>query len=245
VVTQTSYSASAGATFELAVKLRGDAANVYSIAGTVYGALTMPPAYQSPKSSNVGAPASLYNQPNDSYLTVGLKDNGKKQISTKGIAFSTWGKNTALHSDNGAVFWMSPRSGPKAGVKPIIVAQVTVKVPCSRGWSASMGVTGYRMNGQGWRNNNVVFAWKKFETASCPGDISGLAGKMDPDGKVNVEDLLSILANFGCKAKAGGNTSCNKADIAAGKNNSSQNKVDVEDLLLVLARFGVKDAQCP
>jgi len=243
VVTQTGYSVSAGATFELALKLRGDARSVYAIAGTSLGPLVMPPAYQSSKSSNVGAPAAVFNQPNDSYLTVGLKDNGKKLITAKGISFNRWNAKTQLHADSGAVFWMNPKAAPKRSNKPVLVAQVTVKVPCSKRWSAMMGVTGYRNNGKAWRNNNVVFAWNKFTmTKKCPGDIS-MAGKMVPDGKVNVEDLLSVLANFGCNARPGGNTNCNKANVMA--KGGSKNRVDVEDLLLVLSRFGVKDAKCP
>jgi hypothetical protein len=66
---------------------------------------------------------------------------------------------------------------------------------------------------------------------------------MVPDGRVNVEDLLSVLANFGCNARTGGNTNCNKANVSV--KGGSKNTVDVEDLLLVLSRFGVKDAQCP
>jgi len=243
VVTQTSYSASAGATFELALKLQRDARSVYAIAGTALGPLIMPPAYQSSKSSNIGAPAVVFKQPNDSYLTVGLKNNGKKLIASKGIAFNKWNAKSQLHATSGAVFWMNPKAAPKKSNKPVLVAQVTVKVPCSKRWSATMGVTGYRNNGKAFRNDNVVFAWNKFKmTKVCPGDISA-AGKMVPDGKVNVEDLLSVLANFGCTARPGGNTNCNKANVMA--KGGSANKVDVEDLLLVLSRFGVKDAQCP
>jgi hypothetical protein len=172
VVTQTAYGKN-GATFQLAVKLKGQAASLYSIHGTARGDLSMPPAYQSSKSPLVGAPNPLYKQGDDSYLTVGLPYVNKKQIAA--TAMPKWTANVALHTSNSAVFWMNPKSGPKAG-KPIVVAQVTVKVPCTKLWAAEMGLSGYLRNGKQWRDDKVAFVWSKFKagckappaTKNCP-----------------------------------------------------------------------------
>jgi len=94
-------------------------------------------------------------------------------------------------------------------------------------------VTGCKKGGVGDKNAHD-YCFNPVTKKRCAGDISG-PGKMAPDGKVNVEDLLSVLANFGCSARPGGNTACNKADVAKG---SSANKVDVEDILAVLANYG-------
>lgn len=64
----------------------------------------------------------------------------------------------------------------------------------------------------------------------CPSDISG--GKPHgKDGQVNVEDLISILGDYGTTQK--------RYDIVP------NGKVDVEDVLLVLKNFGRTDCDKP
>jgi hypothetical protein len=64
---------------------------------------------------------------------------------------------------------------------------------------------------------------------ACTADITG-AKSGPPDGKVDVEDLLTLLAAFG-QTGAG-----LKADIVRAK--GSKNVVNIEDLLALLAQFG-------
>jgi hypothetical protein len=229
IVTQTAYGTN-GATFQLAVKLKGQAANLYSIHGTDRGPLSMPPAYQSSKSPAIGAPNPIFNQGDDSFLTVGLSFVNKKQIAATSIP--TWTANLGLRTSNSALFWMNPRSGPKAG-KPIVVAQVTVKVPCSKLWSAQMGASGFKRNGQVWRDDKIVFAWSKFKVKTsgkkCPADVEYKKGP----GVVNVEDLLVILSAFGSKCPS--QVSC-EVDIETKR---SPGEITVEDLLAVLSAFGM------
>jgi uncharacterized protein YbaA (DUF1428 family) len=227
-VTQTGFGSN-GATFELTATLKGAARNLYSVHGTETGALILPPAYQSSKSPAVGGPNPLYRQGDDSYITVGLKNVDKKQIvSTPN--FPAWSSRRGVESNNAAIFWMNPSAGPRKG-KPIVVAQITVPVPCSKSWSAVMGLTGYLNNGKAWRDDSVVFAWSKFKTSGkkCPADVEYKKGP----GVVNVEDLLVILSAFGSKCPS--QVSC-EVDIETKR---SPGEITVEDLLAVLSAFGM------
>ena len=126
---------------------------------------------------------------------------------------------------------MNPKAGPTAG-KKILVAQVTIAVPCSKLWSATMGLTGYLRNGKAWRDDKVVFAWSKFKSSGkkCPADVEYKRGP----GKVNVEDLLVVLAAFDKRCPQ--EVSC-EVDVETKR---SKGKITVEDLLAVLAAFGQK-----
>jgi hypothetical protein len=227
-VTQTGFGSN-GATFELTATLKGAARNLYSIHGTDTGALILPPAYQSPKSPAVGGPNPLYRQGDDSYITVGLKNVDKKQIAST-PNFPAWNSRRGVESNNAAIFWMNPSAGPRKG-KPIVVAQITVPVPCSKSWSAVMGLTGYLNNGKAWRDDSVVFAWSKFTMSGkkCPADVEYKKGP----GVVNVEDLLVILSAFGSKCPS--QVSC-EVDIETKR---SPGEITVEDLLAVLSAFGM------
>jgi len=71
----------------------------------------------------------------------------------------------------------------------------------------------------------------------CVGDI---VQKSTSKGRVDVEDLLGLLAQFGNTCKVGANDQCNAADIST--RSASKGKIDVEDLLALLAVFGQKCA---
>jgi hypothetical protein len=228
VVTQTSFGSN-GATFQLSVGLKGDARNLYSVHGSSFGPLTLPPAYQSSKSPLIGGPNPLYGQKDDSFVTVGLPFVDKKQISAT-PNMPKWTSKAGFKSNNAAFFWMNPKNGPTTG--KILVAQVTIAVPCTKLWSVTMGLTGYLKNGKVWRDDKVVFAWSKFKASMkrCPADVEFKRGP----GKVNVEDLLVILAAFGKKCPQ--QVSC-EVDVETKR---SKGEINVEDLLAVLAAFGQK-----
>merc|ERR1712072_1609455 len=228
VVTQTSFGSN-GATFQLSVGLKGAARNLYSVHGSELGPLTLPPAYQSSKSPLIGGPNPLYGQKDDSFVTVGLPFVDKKQISAT-PNMPKWTSKAGFKSNNAAFFWMNPKNGPTTG--KILVAQVTIAVPCTKLWSVTMGLTGYLKNGKVWRDDKVVFAWSKFKASMkrCPADVEFKRGP----GKVNVEDLLVILAAFGKKCPQ--QVSC-EVDVETKR---SKGEINVEDLLAVLAAFGQK-----
>jgi len=231
VITQTGFGSN-GATFQLSVNLKGNARNLYSVHGSTFGPLTLPPAYQSSKSPLIAGPSSIFNQPDDSFVTVGLTVNDKKQISaTPGMGMNKWTSKAGFSSPNAAFFWMNPKAGPKAG-KKILVAQVTVAVPCTKLWSVEMGLTGFQKNGKVWRDDKIVFAWSKFKSSGkkCPADVEYKRGP----GKVNVEDLLVVLAAFDKRCPQ--QVSC-EVDVETKR---SKGKITVEDLLAVLAAFGQK-----
>eukprot|EP01047_Picozoa_sp_COSAG01_P029036 COSAG01_NODE_1977_length_8749_cov_2.820809_2_plen_118_part_00 len=64
----------------------------------------------------------------------------------------------------------------------------------------------------------------------CTADITG-AKSGPPDGRVDIEDLLALLAAFGQTGPR-----ALKADIVQTK--GSKNVVNIEDLLALLAQFG-------
>jgi hypothetical protein len=230
VITQTGFGAN-GATFQLSVKLKGGAANVYGLHGTGDGPLILPPAYQSKKNSLIGAPDRLYKQDDDSFLTIGPKYVGKQISSTPN--FPVWTARRGVYDKNSAIFWMNPRNGPKRSKNAILVAQVTVPVPCSKSWSAAMGFTGYK-NGmkQTWRDDDIVFQWSKFKSSGkrCNADVEYKKGP----GVINVEDLLVILSAFNKKCPQ--EVSC-EVDIESKR---SKGVITVEDLLVILSAFGSK-----
>ena len=45
-----------------------------------------------------------------------------------GLDFAKWNEKTALSTTNGALFWMSPPSGPATRNKDIVVAYLTVPI---------------------------------------------------------------------------------------------------------------------
>ena len=73
------------------------------------------------------------------------------------------------------------------------------------------------------------------ENMACQADITGLAGT--PDGIVNVEDMLVVLANFKCYTLADADQ-CDGADLS-GENDSPDGMVNVLDILFVLKVFRV------
>eukprot|EP01047_Picozoa_sp_COSAG01_P041031 COSAG01_NODE_3494_length_6009_cov_20.673435_1_plen_1632_part_10 len=226
-VLQTGYS-TYGATFRLYGKLKNGATSLYTIVGTKSGALTMPPAFQSPKGSvNFGGADpdywKMFKQPAtqfDSWITVGLEYDSKKQTSaTAGFPFSTWGASKGMSCDNCAVVWMSPDAAPK-GNTPMLVAQLTLAVPCTQGWSATMGMAGKMKDGTTWRNDNIGWAWSKSSTTP-PKGCDGIAnsGKIkDSCGKCGGDG--SSCAPKDCAGVPGGSAKKDVCGVCKGNGKS-------------------------
>ena len=128
-VVQVGTSAS-GTTVQLTTTLSGTQANVYAVAGTVDGDLTLPPAFQvaAPFGTHIGGvnPAFFAAMPTseyDSWLTVGPTDGtAGSAISSIGVDLDSWSDTVGVSSNNGAVFWMNPSDGPSGTVT---IAQIT------------------------------------------------------------------------------------------------------------------------
>ena len=67
---------------------------------------------------------------------------------------------SGISADNSAVFLVDPTKGPGGKV---LVAQITVKTPCSKGWTAKMGLTGKTTKDVEWRDY-VTFGWTTGST---------------------------------------------------------------------------------
>ena len=156
-------------TYQLAVTLSGDAANVYTTYGTAISPMTLPAAYQcaTPFGGNTGGTnaafwaiannAALGYAQFDSWLTVGITDgDATGQLGNIGIDFTAWTGDAGISVDDGAVFWMSPDDGPAAGTDAV-VAQLTVTAGSAG--TASMGMQGRSVAGDDWQADNIAFTY--------------------------------------------------------------------------------------
>ena len=165
-------------TYEVSAKLKADAANVYSLVGTKYGHLLVPPAYNlgSPFGVNIGGinsaifeyfPKARY----DSWLTVGTGlDKHPDVLAAVGMgdAFKNWDANTGIDVTDGGLFWLDPSSST-ATVKngPVLIAQLTVKKSLVA--DIKMGLVGKTINGNVWRDNDVEWNIHGPPPAVIPG----------------------------------------------------------------------------
>jgi hypothetical protein len=118
-------------TYRLLLALGGSASNVYALAGTPDGDLSVPPAYQvaAPFGADIGGvdPAFFAFSAAaefDSWLTVGITDDDSGRLGYAGPDFSSWTNTSGFSTDNGAIFWMDPGDGPSGS--DIVMAQLTV-----------------------------------------------------------------------------------------------------------------------
>ena len=95
-----------------------------------------------------------------------------------------------------------------------------VSVTCSSGFSGSGTAT--------------CQANQKWTVVSCKKNASGCKGDVDGNKKVNIEDLLILLGNYGKTNCNAGNKQC------AGADQDGNKKVNIEDLLVLLGMYGKK-----
>jgi hypothetical protein len=138
-------------TYRLEVTLGDQADNFYTIFGEPGMDMIIPGAYQvaTPFGTDIGGvspsltavmPTATY----DSWLTVGITEGGD-QISSIGIPFGTWTEQAGFSTNNGALFWMDPTSGPTWDSGPVTVAQLTVPTGATR-LDVQMGAQGRSRN---------------------------------------------------------------------------------------------------
>ena len=169
VVTAIAGAPGGWETYQLAVTLTGDAANVYTTYGTAISEMNLPAAYQcaAPFGGNTGGTnvafwaiannAALGFAQFDSWLTVGITDgDATGQLGNIGIDFASWNDAAGITVSDGAVFWMSPDDGPAAGTDAVL-AQITV-AEGSTG-TASMGMQGRSASGEDWQSDNILFSY--------------------------------------------------------------------------------------
>lgn len=147
----------------------------------------------------------------DSWLTVGLTD-GSSGLGSAGINWKAWTDKKGINSKDCGVFWMNPSKTTAKGT--VTVAQLTIKAGTKT--SVMLGIAGQNTNGKNWRVNRVQFV---LSSSTCKGDLNG-------SNKIDIEDLLIVLSNYGKSGKGV------KGDL------NGSNKVDIEDLLIVLSNYG-------
>jgi hypothetical protein len=101
------------------------------MAGTADQTMDFPAAFQAaaPFGTDIGgvSPAFfpiLAESEFDSWLTVGVTDGsaGAALSASPGLGLDTWTASAAFSTDNGAVFFMDPNTGPSGSV---VMAQIT------------------------------------------------------------------------------------------------------------------------
>jgi hypothetical protein len=152
-------------TYTLKAKLKGGAANCYTITGTQKGAMIIPPAYQDVKfgKSMGGVSAAMVKALTsvapglafDSWLTVGITGGDKSnELGSAGLStlFKVWNEKQGINTRDGAVFWMNPNNARAKDT--FVVAQLTV----AKGFkgTAQFGMVGKTVSG-GWSEDAVVF----------------------------------------------------------------------------------------
>ena len=181
-------------TFRLALRLEGDAYDVYSIYGQEGHPMTIPPAFQNGGTFgvNVGGVNPAFfalDMPGaaggefDSWLTVGLTEGAGDELSNIGIQWPSWTDSTGLQVTDGSVFWMTPQDGPtmtdrdgKTGAATeggdIVVAQLTVKN--DQTYTAVINAQGHTQprpdgrSGESWNEMDIEFTFGTITAAIGP-----------------------------------------------------------------------------
>lgn len=145
--------------------------NIYSMAGLVGTPLHVPAAWQlaKPFGADTGGinPAYIPFNPKckfDSWITVGTTTGGG--LGHVGIDFDGWDVNNALHTDNGAVFWMNPANGPHPSNSSQVITLAQLTIPSSQlgtGGQMTMQLQGRSQEVDGgfgnWKAENVVIPY--------------------------------------------------------------------------------------
>eukprot|EP01049_Picozoa_sp_SAG25_P004265 SAG25_NODE_265_length_10686_cov_15.394163_3_plen_1904_part_00 len=185
------------ATFRLYANLKGPALSIYSIVGSEKGRLNLPPAFQAFKGTNTKTPVSnfggadpdlwkqygLFDAQFDSWLTVGIEYDSKSRLSSviPDATFKSWSPSRGLSLEDAGVFWMDPTDTTKISTqsasintmagRPVLLAQLTLAIPCLVGWTATMGLVGKTKTGKMWRDDRIQWALTYIPPKVIPGTI--------------------------------------------------------------------------
>ena len=178
VVTEYQVDGIAGyTTYRVAVRVGGDASNVYTIYGSnsdhpqdrhrmeVPGAVQTGVTGTTSIGSNIGGVNPAFYAIDatvqyDSWLTVGLTEGlTSNEISTVGIDFAPWNANAGLQITNGAVFWMTPDAGPatNAGKDPVVMQLTILTASSFQGVFNAQGRTRPGSEDGNWDARNIQF----------------------------------------------------------------------------------------
>ena len=167
---ETSLADGGYTTIQLKCELDANAANVYAMSGTPGSPMTFPAAWQAgaPFGVNLGAPSPgfLAYSPDlvfDSYLTVGQEQAELSVSPGEGgqEAIDAWGVSeaAAIATEDGAIFYMDPDSGP-ASDGAMIFAQLTLAdATVTAGGTAGANLQGRSVEGEDWEGYAVTWAW--------------------------------------------------------------------------------------
>jgi hypothetical protein len=153
-VTVMASSLDGMSTVQLTFSLSADQANVYAMAGTGVTTMTFPAAFQAaaPFGTDIGGVSPAFWAVNaesqfDSWLTLGVTDGsaGTAISASPGLGLDAWSTAAAFSSDNGAVFYMDPDSGPAGS--DIVLAQITSETPTG---TATAVLQGRSASGADW-----------------------------------------------------------------------------------------------
>eukprot|EP01043_Picozoa_sp_COSAG02_P074176 COSAG02_NODE_14735_length_1242_cov_1.049869_2_plen_264_part_01 len=247
-------------TVRLVVTLSSVQSNVYAMAGFIGSPIEFPAAYQVATPFGVdigGVPPAFFAIANnealgfsefDSWLSIGVTDGSAPgAISmSPGFDLSGWTVDSAFSSEDGAIFYMDPASGPvpRSYDEPIVMAQITSAA--TSGTARAMLQGRSEGGGEDWVET-AFWSWP-YPTET---DVAGGADcyilisdtDVDSNGQVATHDLLLVLGAFGMACtqpkpvpEAAPAPSALEVMCRADVDGSGQ--VETHDLLLVLGAFG-------
>ncbi len=140
-------------TYELRVRLGGDAANIYAMYGTPESPMSFPPVYGLKPRALAGGPGL------HSWLTIG-QDTAESALTGAGINWAAWTNTTGFTSTNALIF-VVPDAGPSAGIdEEVLLGTITV---ATGSWGAvTLGLQGRSTGGlaaEDWRLDGVAFSF--------------------------------------------------------------------------------------
>ena len=164
-----SASNSGMTTYQIGIKLKGGAANAYTIIGTSKGPMIIPAAWQKKTfGKNFGGVSKdivkiFKDAGYDSWLTVGITGgDSSNELGSAGLkdSLKAWspasgGFGKGFTNKDCGVFWMTPAKTRAKGSGKIVVAQLTLKKGVKL--SAAMGMMGKLSNGKSWLEDKVIF----------------------------------------------------------------------------------------
>lgn len=208
-------------TYRLSLGLSGSTHNAYTIAGSAYNPMYVPPARQvaAPFGADTGGTNPAYFAYNaecqyDSWLTVGMT-NGGSGLGNIGIAFDDWTLTRGVSVTDGAVFWMNPNDSPgrATATDPMyksVIAQITVR-SSDTAWRFVVGEAQGRSIGYeavprvvDWRVNCISFDANSQPGAPAPAPPSDNKNPTAPDDGVcplaggNYQDILGSVNSMCC-----------------------------------------------
>lgn len=138
-------------TYELRVRLSGDAANIYAMYGTPESPMSFPPVYGLKPRALAGGPGL------HSWLTIG-QNTVESALTGAGIDWAAWTNTSGFTSTNALIF-VVPDAGPSAD-EEVLLGTLTV---AAGGWGAiTLGLQGRSTGGlaaEDWRLDGVAFSF--------------------------------------------------------------------------------------